>query len=682
MRLFVTDTLGNPYVEEEYIPQILLPLGESRRRANEIKRQEKITVVIGNPPYKEKAKGLGGWIESGTEGSKVGAPLDQWQPPTDWNVGAHAKHLRNLYVYFWRWATWKVFGDGDPSRIEGRAPDRKGIVAFITVAGFLNGPGFQKMRAELRNDADEIWVIDCSPEGHQPGVRTRIFQGVQQPVCIVMALRNTDEGSSDPARVRYRALPSGHRNEKFAALGAITLDGSGWVECPSDLRASFFPKAVGAWAYFAPLEDMFAKDGSGVMPGRTWVIAPDRASLERRWEALQAESDPTKKEELFHPHLVEGRPGDKHLNKILRKGLYGHEFRAGSVASDRGAVIRPARYGYRSFDRQWIIPDGRLINRPNPTFWEGHSNQQVYMTALHRYAPSAGPAVTFSAAIPDLDHYKGSFGGRAFPLWADRRTQTPNVKEGLLRAVADALGVTVNAADVMAYFAAVAAHPAYTARFRSDLVQPGLRFPLTADASLFAEAVDIGYEVIWLHCFGERFADPDAGRPNAAPRMPAGERPVIPRDGAIPTDPERFPDRIDYDATNSCLRIGDGFIDNVSRAVWEYEVSGKQVLVQWFSYRRRDRSRPIIGDRRPPSPLERIQPDGWLAEYTTELMNVLHVLGRLVALEPRQADLLNRICDGPLLSGDDLRASGAFDASGTGRGSGADPRQDDYLDTA
>ena len=66
MRLFVTDTLGNPYAEEEYVPQILRPLGESRRRANEIKRQERITVVIGNPPYKEKAKGLGGWIESGT----------------------------------------------------------------------------------------------------------------------------------------------------------------------------------------------------------------------------------------------------------------------------------------------------------------------------------------------------------------------------------------------------------------------------------------------------------------------------------------------------------------------------------------------------------------------------------------------------------------------------------------
>ena len=498
-------------------------------------------------------------------------------PPTDWNVGAHAKHLRNLYVYFWRWATWKAFGDGDPARIEGRKRDRKGIVSFITVAGFLNGPGFQKMRADLRSDADEIWVIDCSPEGHQPEVRTRVFQGVQQPVCIVMALRNKDSGSPVPARVRYRALPLGRREDKFAALAAITLDDSGWVECSSDARASFFPRAIGAWAEFVPLEDLFTYDGSGVMPGRTWVIAPDPASLEHRWEALKAEADPRKKETLFHPHLRGGKPGDKHLNKSLQNGLRGHEFRTGSVASDKGAVIQPVRYGFRSFDRQWIIPDGRVINQPNPTLWENHSNQQVYLTALQAHALTAGPAVTFSAEIPDLHHYNGR-GGRVFPLWTDRRAQVPNLKTSLLRDMGEALEVAVSAPDLMAYLAAVAAHPAYTARFRSDLVQPGLHFPMTADASLFAEAVDIGREVTWLHCFGERFADLIAGRPNGPPRMPEGERPVIPKDGAIPTDPDRFPDRIEYDAAAHRLRIGDGYIDNVPRAVWEYEVSGKQVL--------------------------------------------------------------------------------------------------------
>lgn len=97
------------------------------------------------------------------------------------------------------------------------------------------------------------------------------------------------------------------------------------------------------------------------------------------------------------------------------------------------------------------------------------------------------------------------------------------------------------------------------------------------------------------------------------------------------------------------MKIGTGFIDRVPPAVWAYEVSGKQVLRQWFSYRKRNRERPQIGDRRKPSPLQDIQPDHWLPEYTSELINVLNILGLLVELEPKQADLLNRIVDGPLI---------------------------------
>jgi len=181
-RMFVTDTLGNPYAEVEELGSLYRTISQSRLQANEIKRKERITVVIGNPPYKEKAKGRGGWIEEGTDEVAKVALLTAWIPPADWGVGAHAKHLRNLYVYFWRWATWKVF-DHDPQH-------DTGIVCFITVAGFLNGPGFQRMRDYLRRTCDRIWVIDCTPEGHQPDVPTRIFQAVQQPVCIVLAARS------------------------------------------------------------------------------------------------------------------------------------------------------------------------------------------------------------------------------------------------------------------------------------------------------------------------------------------------------------------------------------------------------------------------------------------------------------------------------------------------------------
>ena len=71
------------------------------------------------------------------------------------------------------------------------------------------------------------------------------------------------------------------------------------------------------------------------------------------------------------------------------------------------------------------------------------------------------------------------------------------------------------------------------------------------------------------------------------------------------------------------------------------------------------RERPIIGDRRTPSPLGDIQPDHWLAEYTTELINVLNVLGWLVDLEPAQAKLAGKRLFRPTISSEELARRGS-----------------------
>jgi hypothetical protein len=394
------------------------------------------------------------------------------------------------------------------------------------------------------------------------------------------------------------------------------------------------------------------------MPGRTWIIAPDAESLRRRWQKLIDAPD-TQKEALFHPHLLNGELGDRHTERVVAKGLPGYEPRPTPVAAERGPGASPIRYGYRSFDRQWIIPDNRLMNRPNPELWEMYSERQVYLTALARSSPSSGPALTFTGLIPDHDHYKGSFSGRVFPLWRDRDASAPNIPLGLLSFLGEKYQRPASTEDLMAYIAAVMAHPAFTARFKAELIQPGLRVPLTADAELFNAAAELGRTVIWLHTFGERFADPKRGRPAGPPRLPKEVAPRVSAAGAISQDPAEMPDSIDYDETKRRLLIGSGYVEGVSPEVWNYEVSGKQVLRQWFSYRKANRERPIIGERRQPSKLGEIQPDHWLAEYTTELINLLNVLGRLVELEPSQAELLERICSGQTISADELPAAGA-----------------------
>ena len=652
LRMFVTDTLSNPEDDQSWIPGILAPIAESRKQANRIKREETITVVIGNPPYKDKAKGRGGWIEGDDADSDEASPLSAWFPPAAWGVGAHAKHLRNLYVYFWRWATWRVF-DHHPT-------NSSGIVSFITVAGFLNGPGFQAMRSYLRKTCDQIWVIDCSPEGHQPAVKSRIFQGVQQPVCIVMAARSNSTRPEEPADVKYRALPEGTRIEKFAALKDLRLASPDWLECPRDSRAPFLPDSVGAWATFPKLEDLFIYNGSGVMPGRTWVIAPDSFSLEERWNILAC-AKPQEMETLFHPHMNNGRLGDRHSQRIVKNALAGQTPRTRSVAKDHSSMVPSQQYGFRSFDRQYIIPDIRLINRPNPTLWALHSCKQVYLTALMAHSPSSGPALTFTGLVPDLHHYKGSFGGRVFPLWRDAAATVPNIQPGLITYLAEALVQPVSAEDVMAYIAAIAAHPGYLACFQEDLTTPGLRIPITADPQLFSEAAAMGRRVIWLHSFGERMANPKEDRPVKPPRLTDSRRPTIPREGSIPDDAEHMPDAIRYENETRRLYIGDGYVDNVQSAVWEYNVSGKQVIHHWFSYRKKNRERPLIGDRRPPSPLGNVQLDHWTSEYTTELINLINILQLLVDLEPQQFDLLTRICEAQLITAKDLDAAGVLD---------------------
>jgi hypothetical protein len=648
--LFVTDTLGDPHANFETGTGIYREISKSREAANEIKRATPITVVIGNPPYKEKAKGKGAWIENGS--ANRAAPFKDWIPPTTWKVGTHAKHLRNLYVYFWRWAAWKVFEQGAGGR-DLQPPVNEqlsGMVCYITVAGFLNGPGFQKMRADLRKDCDEIWVIDCSPEGHQPEVSTRIFQGVQHPVCIVLASRSPANDPGKPAKVRFHALAKGRREEKFKELETLTLDGTGWSDCPADWRAPFLPEFVGDWADMVPLDAVLDYCGPGVTGGRTWIIAPDNQSLDHRWNALISERDPIKKELLFHPTLRKDKTGaykvaDRHIRKTVSQAVGGRPARPTQIINETSLKAIVARYGFRSFDRQHIIADARVISDPRPKIWGVEGKEQVYLTAPMDLSPSGGPALTFTADPPDKHHYSGR-GGHVFALWKDAAATEPNIAPTVIAALSKAFGAVVDSVDVFAYVAALLACPAYITRFRNDLVRPGLRLPITADSSLFAEAAKLGREVIWLHSFGERF---NGGKPDGEPRLPNDRKPTIPQGGAIPNTPDGFPDTIDYDPALQRLKIGTGFIDKVPPAVWAYEVSGKQVLRQWFSYRKKNRERPQIGDKRPPSPLGDIQPDHWLPEYTSELINVLNVLGLLVELEPKQADLLERICEGPLI---------------------------------
>ena len=91
--------------------------------------------------------------------------------------------------------------------------------------------------------------------------------------------------------------------------------------------------------------------------------------------------------------------------------------------------------------------------------------------------------------------------------------------------------------------------------------------------------------------------------------------------------------------------------------MWDYEISGTLVIRHWFSYRQKDRSRPVIGGRKV-SPLMKINSDRWRPEYTSQLLDLLNLLGLLIELEADQRALLAAILGHPLITVHDLHQAG------------------------
>jgi hypothetical protein len=295
----------------------------------------------------------------------------------------------------------------------------------------------------------------------------------------------------------------------------------------------------------------------------------------------------------------------------------------------------------RSFDRQYIIYDARVIDRPRPLLWQVRGNDQIYVTEQHAHPIEAGPGLTFSSLVPDIHHYNGR-GGRVLPLYRDPSALVPNFAPGLTQAIGRRLEATINGNDLLAYIAGVVAHPGYTARFSEELKTPGIRVPLTADLALWTQAAEFGRTILWLHTYGERFTDAAGGRPKGAPKLPSERRPKVV--ATIPDTPEEMPAEISYDAATETLHIGNGQIRPVPQRVWEYEVSGMRIVRKWFDYRKKNPR------ARWSSPLDDINPKEWSPKFTTELLELLNVLAWCAGLEPQQAALLDRICAGPMIT--------------------------------
>ena len=646
LNLYVADTLSDPYAKQKPVNgNTLRLLSQLSNKATRVKREVPIQVCIGNPPYKDKAEGMGGWVESGFRSPDVASPiLDDFRAP---GMGKYEYVLKNLYVYFWRWAFWKVFEDSFRA-LEGQldSTQRAGVVCFITASGYLNGPGFAGMREYIRRSSSHGWIINVTPEGKRPPAKNAIF-AIETPVSIALFLREEDTDEETPADIRYVAL-HGTFAEKMQALAALDLDGAEFEPVRSGWGDKFAPEAGGDWDSYPELPDFYLDHFPGINPSRSWVYDPSPSILEERWAELIEGTDLQVRAERF-------KKTDSTSIFAGKKPLPGEDTFQGSHESLNDQIAREVipdapnivPVGYRSFDRQYILADARLIHRPSPKLWEYRIPDQIFIVEQHAHYPKAGPGLFFNTLIPDKDSFKGSEGGRAHPTL--NTGGTPNLTESAAQMLRERFGDNAPG-DLVYYLAALTGHPGYVRTFDEPLQQAGIRVPLTADPELWERAVQLGKQVVWLHTYGER-GEPLPGM-KYLHQLPEGADYTLPTPTVDMgrTMPEKKPS-FSPDPVNSLseeqntpvmgtVSFGQARCENVEKRVFDYTVGGNQVLGLWAKYRLK---KPVV--RRSSSLNDIVQrewPDAWSEEYE----RLLYTLTHLVHLEPAQEKLLDEVLAG------------------------------------
>lgn len=175
VQYFLTNTLEMDDLDTVKIPG-LSSLSKESHLAGEVKKNTKIQIVIGNPPYSGHSSNNSPWIREKVNDYYFVDGVSMNEKNSKW--------LQDDYVKFIRFAQHKIDQAGE------------GIVCMITNHGYIDNPTFRGMRKSLIDSFDEIYVLDLhgnalkkekTPEG---GKDENVFD-IRQGVAILIMIKSS-----------------------------------------------------------------------------------------------------------------------------------------------------------------------------------------------------------------------------------------------------------------------------------------------------------------------------------------------------------------------------------------------------------------------------------------------------------------------------------------------------------
>ena len=594
-------------------------LEEERDRAERVKQERPILVILGNPPY----NGFAGMaVDEERELSAAYRSTKRVRRP-------EGQGLNDLYVRFFRMAERRI------AEKTGR-----GVVCFISNYSWLDGLSFTGMREHYLEAFDAVRIDNLHGDRiiseYAPDGRTSetVFAvrgqspGIKVGTSIALLTKTQSAASPSPiGRILYRDFHQARAEERRQALldslAANDMD-SGYSAFVPNVRLGlpFKPMAVSdRWFDWPSLPDLFPASFPGVKTSRDGFLVD--VDLDRLKARVAEYFDPS----LSHEDIARHYPAVmKTTARFNARAVRDTLLRRGGP--DEAGFIR---FAYRPFDNRWLYweRDTKLLDEKRAEYRPHVFEGNLWLVFQNKARPDLSPPLAISH-IGDLNQMNsGVYCVPAFlvddGLMTDDnpRQRRPNLS-GTAQAYLERLDASVM--DLIHHAVAVLHDPTYI-RLNADALRaegPHIPLPGWPDgggegvAQALARSAARGRELA-------RLLDPNTSvssntegalRPEiAGPATIDGHNmsgedfaltagwghfgtgdAVMPGQGRIvkraftPDEHEASGDSLSAlgETTLDIYLNGEAFWGNVPSAVWHYKLGGYQVLKKWLSYREHD----------------------------------------------------------------------------------------------
>jgi hypothetical protein len=621
--------------KERFVQQQLsgMPeLSQERDLARQVKRDEKILVILGNPPY------------SGYAGIAIGEEriLSDAYRTTKQVAKPQGQGLNDLYIRFFRMAERRIVEQSG-----------SGVICYISNYSWLNGLSFTGMRERYLEVFDSIWIDnlhgDRKISEYAPDGRTSetIFAmggtstGIQIGTAISLLVRKPrNQSQTQQSILYYRDFEQARASERRAALlessKTTSNDENHYITLSPilELGLPYKPTAMTAdYAAWPLLPDLFPTSFPGIKTSRDDVVVDiDKERLEKRMRQYFDSGISNEEMRQLAPGAMESTA--RFNAEQTRKQLQQRGFLPDHIV----------RYCYRPFDMRWLYwePETKLLDEKRAEYFPHVFEGNIWIEARQKQSMAQFDRGYVSKVLSD------NFGNglsNYFPLYLKNNRDTlfdfdatsefrPNLSE---QATAYLATVALQEQELFYHSIAVLHAPAYRSENAGALRQDWPRIPLPNTAATLQRSAALGRQVAALLDSEQAVAGVSTGavrpelrgvgtivrvgggqlQPNAgeleltANWGYAGQGGVtMPGKGRVITRDYTADELASLESGASALGLSlsevqsilgeqtcdiylndNAFWQNIPLHVWEYTIGGYQVIKKWLSYR----ERPLLG---------------------------------------------------------------------------------------